>query len=118
MAPLPSPLVTRGERMTEGQSKRCSWGRADESRAKPEFMKRNQSHGGSTRVPKRGFETARKSSSRREFLRVAAKGLSATALFGGLPSGWIGSVYADDSPEAPKMKFGIIALTHCSPILI
>ena len=29
-----------------------------------------------------------------------------------------GRVYADDSPEAPNVKLGIIALTDCSPIVI
>ena len=35
-----------------------------------------------------------------------------------LPKGWVGSVYADDSPEAADLKFGIIALTDCSPLVI
>src|SRR6185503_4808157 len=55
---------------------------------------------------------------RRQFLGAAAKGLGATALLGGLPIGWVGSVYADDSPETKSMKFGMIALTDCSPIII
>jgi len=55
---------------------------------------------------------------RRQFLGAAAKGLGATALLGGLPVGWVGSVYADDSPETKQMKFGMIALTDCSPIII
>src|SRR6476469_4413696 len=55
---------------------------------------------------------------RRQFLGAAAKGLSATALFSGLPVGWVGSIYADDAPETTTMKFGIIALTDCSPIVI
>jgi len=36
----------------------------------------------------------------------------------GLPAGWAGSVYADDSPETRTMRFGIIALTDCSPIVM
>ena len=36
----------------------------------------------------------------------------------GLPAGWIGSAYADDSPESPNVRFGIIALTDCSPSVI
>ena len=36
----------------------------------------------------------------------------------GLPKGWAGSVYADDSPETPNVRFGIIALTDCSPIVM
>src|SRR5690606_6131482 len=40
------------------------------------------------------------------------------ALLNGLPSGWVGSAYADDSPEVPNVKFGIIALTDCSSIVV
>jgi nitrate/nitrite transport system substrate-binding protein len=60
----------------------------------------------------------RASSSRRQFLAATARGIGAASLFGGLPGGWVGSVYADDSPETKTMKFGIIALTDCSPIVI
>jgi nitrate/nitrite transport system substrate-binding protein len=35
-----------------------------------------------------------------------------------LPAGWSGRVFADDSPESPNVRFGIIALTDCSPIVI
>src|SRR5213079_1536882 len=35
-----------------------------------------------------------------------------------LPGGWVGSVYADDSPETATMRFGMIALTDCSPIVM
>ena len=55
---------------------------------------------------------------RRSFLRTASKGLGAAALLGGLPRGWVGSVYASDAPETASMKFGMIALTDCSPIVI
>ncbi len=51
---------------------------------------------------------------RRRFLRNTATG----ALLAGLPSGWTGSVFADDSPESPNVRFGIIALTDCSPIVV
>ena len=51
---------------------------------------------------------------RRNILRHAGLG----ALFSGLPSGWVGSAYADESPETTDLKFGIIALTDCSPIVI
>ena len=51
---------------------------------------------------------------RREFLKTTAAG----ALLAGLPAGWAGGVYADDGPETPKMRFGIIALTDCSPIVM
>src|SRR5436309_1570688 len=56
--------------------------------------------------------------SRRSFARRTVKGLSALALLGGLPRGWVGSVYADDSPETAALRFGMIALTDCSPIVI
>ncbi|MBI4661155.1 MAG: ABC transporter substrate-binding protein [Verrucomicrobia bacterium] len=55
---------------------------------------------------------------RRQFFRRTAKGLTATALFASLPKGWVGSVYASDAPETSTLKFGIIALTDCSPIVI
>ncbi len=51
---------------------------------------------------------------RRSILRTAGLG----ALFSGLPQGWVGSAYADDSPEVTDIKLGIIALTDCSPIVI
>lgn len=52
--------------------------------------------------------------SRRRFLRRTA----AATLLAGLPTGWMGRVFADDSPEAPNVRFGIIALTDCSPFVI
>src|SRR3954469_21225446 len=55
---------------------------------------------------------------RREFLHRAASGLTLSALFAGLPKGWAGGLSADDSPEVANMKFGIIALTDNSPIVI
>jgi nitrate/nitrite transport system substrate-binding protein len=55
---------------------------------------------------------------RREFLRRAAKGLSVAGLMAGLPKGWVGSAFASDAPETSALKFGIIALTDCSPIVI
>jgi len=51
---------------------------------------------------------------RREFLRTTAAG----ALLAGLPGGWAGGAYAADGPETPKMRFGIIALTDCSSIVM
>jgi nitrate/nitrite transport system substrate-binding protein len=55
---------------------------------------------------------------RRQFLRKTGKGLTLGALFAGLPRTWVGSVYADDTPETTKVRFGMIALTDCSPIVI
>jgi nitrate/nitrite transport system substrate-binding protein len=59
-----------------------------------------------------------RSLNRRSFLTRATKGLTAGALFAGLPRGWVGSTYASDAPETFKMRFGMIALTDCSPIVI
>ena len=55
---------------------------------------------------------------RRSFARrlVATSGVAALAQ--ALPRGWVGGVYADDAPETAKIRFGIIALTDCSPIVI
>ena len=36
----------------------------------------------------------------------------------GLPAGWNGGVYAQDGPETRDMRFGIIALTDCAPIVM
>src|SRR5215212_8834740 len=62
--------------------------------------------------------TTRPELNRRSFLRGAARAVGAAALLGGTPRGWVGSVFADDSPEVANMKFGMIALTDCSPIVI
>ncbi len=55
---------------------------------------------------------------RRRFLSTSAKTAGLAVLLGGLPKGWVGSTYASDAPETPNMKFGIIALTDCSSIVI
>jgi nitrate/nitrite transport system substrate-binding protein len=55
---------------------------------------------------------------RREFLSTAAKGLGAAAILSSLPADWVGGVYAAEGPETPDLKFGIIALTDCSSIVI
>ncbi len=53
--------------------------------------------------------------SRRSFLKTTALG----TLLSGLPAGWTGSAFAAaDAPEVTDIKFGIIALTDCSPIVI
>jgi len=54
---------------------------------------------------------------RRTFLKTATASAAGTVL-AGLPSGWVGSVYADDSPETSTVRFGIIALTDCAPIVM
>src|SRR5438132_11069041 len=56
--------------------------------------------------------------SRRQFLGSSARGLGLAALVGALPRGWIGGIYASDAPETTDLKFGIIALTDCSSIVI
>jgi len=60
--------------------------------------------------------------SRRQFFRLAGGGLggltAASALLGGVPGGWVGAAYASDAPEVADLKFGIIALTDCSPLVI
>src|SRR5215213_3868299 len=55
---------------------------------------------------------------RRSFLRNTVKVAGASMLLSGMPRGWFGSVYASDAPETAAMKFGMIALTDCSPIVI
>ena len=56
--------------------------------------------------------------SRRAFLGKTVKGATLTALFAGLPKGWMGTAYASDAPETASLNFGMIALTDCSPIVI
>src|SRR5437667_673729 len=68
--------------------------------------------------PSKSRSASRDNLSRREFLRATGKGLGLTTLFGGVPQGWVGSAYASDGPETTKMRFGMIALTDCSPIVI
>lgn len=55
--------------------------------------------------------------SRRTFLKRAGESTLAGLMLG-LPAGWVGGAYADDSPETPTIRFGIIALTDCSPIVM
>src|SRR4051812_2486717 len=55
---------------------------------------------------------------RRNFLSTSTKAAGVAALLSGLPKGWVGSVYASDAPETADVKFGIIALTDCSSIVI
>src|SRR5207247_11031141 len=53
----------------------------------------------------------------RSFLKRAGGSALATLTLG-LPSGWAGTAYADDSPETRTIRLGIIALTDCSPIVM
>src|SRR6266581_9812692 len=68
--------------------------------------------------PHSGDGVVRSDLTRRQFLGKAAKGMTLGALFAGLPKGWVGSAFASDAPETSKMRFGMIALTDCSPIVI
>src|SRR6187455_2042198 len=54
---------------------------------------------------------------RRRFLKTATTSVAA-GLFAGVPKGWAGGAFADDSPETPNIRFGIIALTDCSSIVM
>lgn len=57
--------------------------------------------------------------SRRRFLAASAKAGAAATLLGALPRGWVGGTYAaGDAPEVTELKFGMIALTDCSSIVI
>ena len=55
--------------------------------------------------------------SRRGFLKTTAASVAA-GILAGVPKGWAGGIYADDSPETPDVRFGIIALTDCSSIVM
>jgi len=55
---------------------------------------------------------------RRTLLKKAAVATPLSALLSGLPGGWVGTAYADDSPETSTMRFGIIALTDNAPIVM
>ena len=54
--------------------------------------------------------------SRRNVLKTGGSALA--TLMAGLPGGWAGTAYADDSPETKDIRFGMIALTDCSPIIM
>jgi len=55
--------------------------------------------------------------SRRGLIKTTAA-TAAAGILAGVPKGWAGGVYADDSPETPDVRFGIIALTDCSSIVM
>jgi len=56
--------------------------------------------------------------SRRAFLKQTTAASTVAGLMAGLPQGWAGAIYADDSPETKTVRFGIIALTDCAPIVM
>src|SRR5688500_5114517 len=66
----------------------------------------------------RGIETEGRVATRRAFLKRTGEGLVLAMLMSSLPKGWAGSTVASDAPETPDMRFGIIALTDCSPLVI
>jgi nitrate/nitrite transport system substrate-binding protein len=58
--------------------------------------------------------TKRTTITRRRFLG----GSAAALLLAGMPRGWVGGAWADEGPEAPDVRVGIIALTDCSSIVM
>jgi nitrate/nitrite transport system substrate-binding protein len=62
--------------------------------------------------------TTERKPSRRAFLKQTATMSTMAGLMAGLPSGWTGTAYADDSPETRTVRFGMIALTDCAPIVM
>src|SRR5687768_11626093 len=54
---------------------------------------------------------------RRTFIKAAGTS-TAAVLMSGVPAGWVGSAFAQDGPEVKDMRFGIIALTDCAPIVM
>ena len=59
----------------------------------------------------------RKTTTRRTFVKTAGAS-TAAILISGMPRGWAGGVYASDTPETVNIRFGIIALTDCAPIVM
>src|SRR5438105_11604283 len=55
--------------------------------------------------------------SRRRFLKKTGQTMIAATL-AGVPAGWAGGAYPDDSPETPNLRFGIIALTDNASIVM
>ena len=58
-----------------------------------------------------------KQTTRRGFIKAASTS-TAALLLSGVPRGWAGGAYPGDGPETPDIRFGIIALTDCSPIVM
>ncbi len=55
---------------------------------------------------------------RRSLLKKVAAATPLSRLLAGLPANWAGAAYANDAPESPVMRFGIIALTDCASIVM
>ena len=58
-----------------------------------------------------------KQTTRRGFIKAASTS-TAALLLSGVPRGWADGAYPGDGPETPDIRFGIIALTDCSPIVM
>jgi nitrate/nitrite transport system substrate-binding protein len=54
---------------------------------------------------------------RRTFLKTTTSS-AVGVLLAGVPNGWVGGAYAADGPETTSIRFGIIALTDCAPIVM
>jgi len=67
-------------------------------------------------VAKKKEKSKPKQFNRRDFLKLS--GTSLGLLLAGMPRGWVGGAYAAEGPETPKIRFGIIALTDCSSIVM
>jgi nitrate/nitrite transport system substrate-binding protein len=67
-------------------------------------------------VSKKEEKSKTKQFNRRDFLKLS--GTSLGLLLAGLPKSWVGGAYAADGPETAKIRFGIIALTDCSSIVM
>jgi nitrate/nitrite transport system substrate-binding protein len=59
----------------------------------------------------------RTATTRRTFIKAAGSS-TAAVLMSGMPRAWAGGAYAADGPETPDIRFGIIALTDCAPIVM
>jgi len=53
---------------------------------------------------------------RRDFIKLTGGAIG--LLLSEMPKGWIGGAYAADGPETTSIRFGIIALTDCSSIVM
>ena len=67
-------------------------------------------------MSKKEEKSKTKQFNRRDFLKLS--GTSLGLLLAGMPKGWAGGAYAAEGPETPKIRFGIIALTDCSSIVM
>jgi nitrate/nitrite transport system substrate-binding protein len=70
-----------------------------------------------TEMPNAKCTVQSRRASRRRFVKAAGTSV-AGVLMSGMPAGWIGGAYAQDGPETSNLRFGIIALTDCAPIVI